>query len=444
MWTFLIENFRSFRELQEIPITPITVFVGENSSGKTSALAGLHHCVRLQQPRVNAPNFNENPYNLGGFENIVHTQEGTSQENAQFMLGFRKYDNRSTIKSIKNRKPHSEYKHYFENRNGYPSIFRSEIRVNDKYITTFFDKNDNPEAFEIGSGEESISITVDKSKRLGAVLFTLLFGHKQLEFIKFDDDFINKLFEDTDVEKININAALNEIRKSIAEKKFQSSMSFSPIRSRPKRFYEYGVNSERSSGNNALNRIAQISNEDRKRLNTIKKQLKDFGIESQLFDDFDVKYLDKSNFTPFSVIVNSNGVKRNIIDIGYGVSQILPIAFLLALDHNRGVTLMQQPEIHLHPRAQAAFASFVGGISNNSRQPIVVETHSDYFMSRLRLDVRDNKIVKNTDVSISYFKKRGQSTIVSTYGLDKSGNISGDIAAYREFFMSEQRKIIGL
>ena len=53
--------------------------------------------------------------------------------------------------------------------------------------------------------------------------------------------------------------------------------------------------------------------------------------------------------------------------------------------------LMQQPEVHLHPRAQAQLGSFLGYLAIKQKKQFLVETHSDYLVDRVRIDVRDGK-----------------------------------------------------
>ena len=69
--------------------------------------------------------------------------------------------------------------------------------------------------------------------------------------------------------------------------------------------------------------------------------------------------------------------------------------------------LLQQPEVHLHPTAQAALGSLFCEIAGRDRQ-IIVETHSDYIIDRVRMDVRDKKTnLKPEDVSILFFETDG-------------------------------------
>ena len=86
------------------------------------------------------------------------------------------------------------------------------------------------------------------------------------------------------------------------------------------------------------------------------------------------------------------GPQRNLVDVGYGVSQALPVITEL-LDHDADppkLFLLQQPEIHLHPKAQAALGSLLCTVAGIGRQ-LIVETHSDYLLDRVRMDIRDNK-----------------------------------------------------
>ena len=96
--------------------------------------------------------------------------------------------------------------------------------------------------------------------------------------------------------------------------------------------------------------------------------------------------------------------------------------------------LLQQPEVHLHPSAQAALGSLFCSIAGPDRQ-LVVETHSDYIIDRVRMDVRDKKTdLKPEDVSILYFE-RGESDVkIHSIRLDEHGNVLDAPDSYGQFF----------
>jgi predicted ATPase len=73
---------------------------------------------------------------------------------------------------------------------------------------------------------------------------------------------------------------------------------------------------------------------------------------------------------------------------------------------------------------------------------IVAETHSDYMIDRVRIDVRDGKISPE-QVAILYFEQKGTFVEAHQLSLDEAGNILNPPPCYREFFLNEQRALIG-
>ena len=177
--------------------------------------------------------------------------------------------------------------------------------------------------------------------------------------------------------------------------------------------------------------------------------LKAFGQAAGLFDEITIKPLGKRDVEPFQVQVRKfggrlKGPRRNLIDMGYGVSQVLPVIAELLRRDAPPMFLLQQPEVHLHPSAQAALGSLFCQVANKDRQ-LVVETHSDHLLDRVRMDVRDRKTrLKSGDVSILFFERRELDVRVHSLRLDKEGNVLGAPQSYRRFFMEETTRSLGL
>ena len=126
--------------------------------------------------------------------------------------------------------------------------------------------------------------------------------------------------------------------------------------------------------------------EDTKSWEALREALERFGRESGLYDEIAVKPLGKRGGEPFQMHVRkfgrrAKGPLRNLVDVGYGVSQALPVITELFRDDETPMFLLQQPEVHLHPSAQAALGSLFCQIANWRRQ-LVVETHSDHLLDR--------------------------------------------------------------
>jgi len=117
---------------------------------------------------------------------------------------------------------------------------------------------------------------------------------------------------------------------------------------------------------------------------------------------------------------------------------------LIESDSGRSAFLFQQPEVHLHPKAQAALGSiFSEYISNNHNNFIVSETHSDYLIDRIRIEVR-NKLIPPELINILYFESVESSVKIHEMHLDKQGNVLDAPSGYRDFFIREQEKVLGL
>jgi predicted ATPase len=137
-----------------------------------------------------------------------------------------------------------------------------------------------------------------------------------------------------------------------------------------------------------------------------------------------------------------NGPKRNIMDVGYGVSQAIPIVYELLKRLPKTIYIAQQPEVHLHPEAQAALGTLLVDESRRIEGYIVVETHSDFLIDRVRRHIREGKISAE-EVSLLYFSRNEFSADISTITIGPRGEILGMPENYREFFLREEIKNLG-
>jgi len=83
----IVENVRSFCDRQTIPLRPLTLLLGENSTGKTTFLAMLAH-VRQPDFPTTRPTFNIPPFDLGTFDSIATYKGGRYGRADQFSVGF--------------------------------------------------------------------------------------------------------------------------------------------------------------------------------------------------------------------------------------------------------------------------------------------------------------------------------------------------------------------
>lgn len=195
--------------------------------------------------------------------------------------------------------------------------------------------------------------------------------------------------------------------------------------------------------------LADVFTRRKREWTQLQKRLQDFGKAAGLFDEISLKRLGQRESEPFQIQIRKHGNKlkgplHNLIDVGYGVSQALLVITELLRPDAPPLFLLQQPEVHLHPRAQAALGSLFCQIASKERQ-LIIETHSDNLIDRVRMDVRDGEVaLKPEDVSILFFERDGLDVHIHSLSVDGQGNVLNAPDSYRKFFMEETTRSLGL
>jgi hypothetical protein len=93
----------------------------------------------------------------------------------------------------------------------------------------------------------------------------------------------------------------------------------------------------------------------------------------------------------YELVVVRGGQRASIVDVGFGVSQVLPILILSHVVPRNATIIAEQPEIHLHPRAQVGLAELMVSVARERGVQFVVETHSEHLFRRLQTLVAEEK-----------------------------------------------------
>lgn len=158
------------------------------------------------------------------------------------------------------------------------------------------------------------------------------------------------------------------------------------------------------------------------------------GDKLQLFSTIAVR---RTPSGTYALEVDIDGTVRNIVDVGFGVHVALPILRVIGA-HPREAVLIQQPESHLHPMAQALLAQLVA----ESEGQYLIETHADYIINRLCICVRRGEL-DFRDLAILWFEKVGGKAVIHRINVDQEGNLVGAPANYRAFFERETDAFLG-
>ena len=158
------------------------------------------------------------------------------------------------------------------------------------------------------------------------------------------------------------------------------------------------------------------------RINDLETALELLGltwkVSSKRIDDVSVEVMvgrltHKANSSPDDMV--------SIADVGFGISQTLPVIVSLLVAEPGQLVYIEQPEIHLHPRAQMAMAKILADAANRGVK-VVAETHSSLLLLGVQSLVAEGKLSPDK-VKLHWFKRRPEDgvTEVSSADLDNAG-----------------------
>ena len=151
------------------------------------------------------------------------------------------------------------------------------------------------------------------------------------------------------------------------------------------------------------------------------------------------------NISPFRLDVVLAKNPLSIDNVGYGVSQILPVVVELFIRAPDSLYAIQQPEVHLHPRAQAALGDIFYYFATKEKRKFLIETHSEYMVDSYRMNYRKHRGDNNPDSQVLFFERTNVGNIVYSIGIDKSGKYSeNQPKSFQNFFLKENLSLLEL
>lgn len=438
-----LSDFRCFYKATSASIRPLTILVGENSTGKTSFLAATRFLFDLFHREAGA-SFNKDPFHLGSYDDIAHLRSGPSGRSRNFQFSVRGtaiYPRKKRAETGQKTTQFSFLLHvHFIEKRSLPFIKEFSFSANG-YELKLTSADETALSGKTPAGDD-FTVKTD---------FIPIFGENGASNLSYIVPFLRIAFQ---IKKIDDSGAEVKLTDEIDTllKLYEAAISAlptnvfasAPVRSRPERTYNPTDFSTVPDGAHIPFVLAQLSSYESEKWAEIRKSIAEFGQLSGLFQDVHVRRIGKSGGAPFQLIVTMGGRKSNIIDVGYGVNQILPLIADLLRAPRRSMFLFQQPEVHLHPRAQAQLGSFLMQMVKQRSHTIFVETHSDYLLDRIRMLVRDDKSIKPADVGVLFFDRNKSDVTIHNISFDKAGNINGTPPNYRDFFLKEELNSLGV
>jgi predicted ATPase len=412
--------FRGFRDTGWVRIAPLTIVIGANNAGKSSLLAPLILMQQTAQSKdPNTPLVTRgSSTDIGFYRDYSYLHD--VDKDIDFSFRFHTHDRTKgeRLKEIGTYPPGVFSSKFTHNASGKDLKLKS-YEVFDIYSRKMFkiihdDAGYFIESPNLGEMTDSEKMAISQSKPVNflfsssSVLYHLRKSQDKSndEAVKFEN------FSAPFVKYVQISSyAYEDIRRQ-----FSNFYYIGPNRETPKRAYDYFGDEPEGVGKAGEHFAEMLKNNNDNILTNANRWLKRMGIGKSIEID------DLSN-NMFSVnLLSMNGKDRNnISDLGYGISQVLPVIVQLLAAEKSSLTIVEQPELHLNPKLQRNIADILVDRASNGRR-VAIETHSEHILLRIRTLIAAKKI-SPADVALYFVERKGQKSIVRKIEIDELGHI---------------------
>lgn len=420
-----IDNFKGFRDTI-IPFGNVNFLVGDNSTGKTTVinLVRLLDSISFWNDVDILTNSNEvvpfkefvNQYSddQSYFSIGIDSDWDEDKSRVYFLLTF-KEDPETLLSQLKS----------FKFTTGDNTVFvENESKGSHVYVKKY-----RNQAFAFWLKDK-------KGFKKNKDLEHFVDGENRTPFIVMVNYIINYLSGANDIFTPEIMIPVSSGNEWIA-----------PVRASAKKYYHSEESLYKEDGSHIPHMIKSIFDQDRPLRNNILRIIRDFGKDSGLFDDIKIEKYGKKDYAPFSINIIYNKIPINLSRVGFGVNQILPL-LLESLYYRKYLLSYQQPELHLHPKAQAAFGNVIYFSSLVMGNNYLIETHSDFLINRYRymMHIREDAEEKpDHDARILFFERSAEGLSVSSIVFDKNGKYPENMPeSYGKFFIDEQFNMLSV
>lgn len=488
-----LKNFKSFKNLDNLRIKPITVLCGTNSCGKSSILQSILLLKQTKESRSSNQSvlLNGKYVHLGDIDNVIYGNNANEIISLVYQYDFTTeeyYRNRN----VRHRPSIVNLLRYFlpsdlRRKKGatYSITFSIDLRVAeknkgyiktadvDKYKVSITTKTQNgkrndggAEASLVRNNDNSFDIAwknipnPNSNSGLGdyikdggvkklAVNFINLYPLIDIRNTAGNED----LFERMPYQVHNFFRAIDDFITNMSEE----VTYVGPLREEPSRryIYENEVLEIGTKGENAAY-IYQTEQDESIGDHFLFNQYDDCFIKKadvKLRDGLNhwLKLMNIKGFKPdyqseiirLKMDANSKSdIRVNIADVGFGVSQIFPILLEGLRMPKNGTLLLEQPEIHLHPNLQMQMADYFISLAL-SKKNIIIETHSDHIINRLVRRIVEGKESHLESLISIYFVSNGDNgAYLEEVVIDPLRGIANWPDGFFDQTATEQEKII--
>ena len=410
------QNFKSWKNTGKLQIAPLTGFFGANSSGKTSILQTL---LMLKQTVERPPNWNgtidfgddNSLVNLGDFDDLIH---GHKRDHPLQISVSWKFSEKLSLPDV------------------------------DEMDTLSFNLSINNEenasskaSFDYRAGEQSFGVDWNNQgdyrvsalgvQNLAATLF-------RCYAIRNSYPHILQLFSPL---------------QTCFENLFRSIEYLGPLREYPRRHYAWQGKHTPGVGQHGEDMVTALFS-GRIQLRSLDEQIPQWLQRLDLIDSYRLNPIrDTEKDYEFLVRKYKGGPEVRLTDVGFGVSQVLPVLVLCYYVPEGSILILEQPEAHLHPKVQSELADLLIEVVKNRQLQIILESHSEHLILRLMRRIAEEQI-SAADTAFYFCEMNEGTSEIERLNVDDYGNITnwpqnffgdqmGDLAAKTKAEMKRKK-----
>lgn len=448
-----VQNFKGWEDTGPIRMAPITLFFGANSSGKSSIgqfLMMLKQTVESPDRKaVFYPGGKNTAVQLGSYQEMVFRRDLKKQISFEYKWTLQ---DSLTIKDPISGQSFKGDTLSFEaeiglNDSNLPEVRRTKYRVLEEDALSLSVELEGDDKREYTVSSESYDFIRNRGRGWALKDVGRFYG--------FPDKAVSYYQNAEFLQELNLEQ----------EVLFTSICYIGPLRTKADRLYTWAGITPESVGFAGENTVAailaardrRISLGHRQRTKPLEEIVSSNLKKMGLIENFQVKSVSEQRQV-YEVDVCTKGSKDwvDLPDVGFGISQVLPVLVQCFYAPPESIIVIEQPEIHLHPSAQSALADVMIDVINSKENgndrniQLIIETHSEHFLRRLQRRIAEG-LIDEEKVSAYFANITKAPAVLEPLQIDQFGNISnwpehffgdemGDIFAQAEAGIKKRMK----
>ncbi len=431
------ENFKCFKKL-DLELGRVTLLTGANSSGKSSVIYGILGALQSGEfPLQFSPNGKY--VEMGDFQELSNNHDKSNIIKIGFDIGGNDKVEVNTFWEIDKIRKLPKLNSFTAKTDFYTLVLKKEKKYKLKF--EYFSEKDPMKKIRTSEFTSKLMEFISEmmkengvdSKVLGKDIKKEMKPYVELEFKDFSE-MRKHIFEKGGVA---LGQIFQEIMKNF--KNIDKEINYiSSFRLHPDRTYY-----EQSKTNFKIGKFGERYTDQLIQWQTKKskkyKELISHLNKLELVNEIKAKRLEGGRYE-LLVKPKNEGVLSSLADVGFGISQFLPILIADLQLSDSSTLFVSQPEIHLHPSIQANFADYLINQIKKTNKSYIIETHSEYLINRLRLAIVKKESEKK-DIKSYFFLNNGID--VTSYELDftETGQIKNAPEDFFKTYMMDVMEI---